>query len=354
VRREKKGATGRARAVLPSGSAREVTPDRLAKERPYVGRLACLAASPSRPRTIGGLCASVSGTRPTAPWKPFEARRPEYWHPGRRVYLPAVDVVFPPFHRSSRNGAILAWAQADVPSERFPKRLVGCWWSGASAGSGLWEWELRDHPGDGRGGRILAPLATGWSNNMTDAFGRASGEVAACSVLRAGPTEYMTGLTEAVKSRTPLVLMPKRQPARLQLQMDQQPWFGRAGSRACAEPAQRCRRRVSPCSRAGRRPVVLMLPLESGAEISPGLRRPSNPQPTARAKPTGGRRRPAGRGTAAYGHRRGAGSGARKQSRSWPTRLAAPCYIGGGRQLFRRQSGHRHHRRLRDPAGRLG
>ena len=48
----------------------------------------------------------------------------------------------------------------------------------------------------------------GGAITMADAFGRASGEVAACSVHQGpGLTNTMTGLTEAAKSRTPLLLL---------------------------------------------------------------------------------------------------------------------------------------------------
>src|SRR5256886_14065956 len=43
---------------------------------------------------------------------------------------------------------------------------------------------------------------------MTNTFGRASGQVSACSVHQGpGLTNTITGLTEAVKSRTPLLLL---------------------------------------------------------------------------------------------------------------------------------------------------
>ena len=58
------------------------------------------------------------------------------------------------------------------------------------------------------GASFAASRHEGGAITMTDAFGRVSGEVAACSVHQGpGLTNTMTGLTEAAKSRTPLLLL---------------------------------------------------------------------------------------------------------------------------------------------------
>ena len=80
----------------------------------------------------------------------------------------------------------------------------------------------------------------GGAITMTDAFGRASGEVAACSVHQGpGLTNTMTGLTEAVKSHTPLLLLAAETAAgatRSNFRIDQGRWSHRSApaSPACA------------------------------------------------------------------------------------------------------------------------
>ena len=58
------------------------------------------------------------------------------------------------------------------------------------------------------GASFTAARHEGGAITMADAFGRASGKIAACSVHQGpGLTNTMTGLTEAAKSRTPLLLL---------------------------------------------------------------------------------------------------------------------------------------------------
>jgi len=58
------------------------------------------------------------------------------------------------------------------------------------------------------GASFAASRHEGGAITMADAFGRVSGQVAACSVHQGpGLTNTMTGLTEAAKSRTPLLLL---------------------------------------------------------------------------------------------------------------------------------------------------
>src|ERR687887_903875 len=64
------------------------------------------------------------------------------------------------------------------------------------------------------GARFYAARHEGGAICMADGYGRVSGRVAACSVHQGpGLTNAVTGLTEAAKSRTPLILLAADTPA---------------------------------------------------------------------------------------------------------------------------------------------
>jgi len=135
----------------------------------------------------------------------------------------------------------------------------------------------------------------GGAITMTDAFGRASGEVAACSVHQGpGLTNAITGLTEAVKGRTPLLLLAAETAAaatRSNFRIDQGALVTSVGAGVARlrEPATALDDAALALQRARdeRRPIVLMLPLDvQGAEFSSGAPPPAQtavrlPEPQA-------------------------------------------------------------------------
>jgi thiamine pyrophosphate-dependent acetolactate synthase large subunit-like protein len=115
---------------------------------------------------------------------------------------------------------------------------------------------------------------------MADGYGRVSGKLAACSVHQGpGLTNTVTGLTEAAKSRTPLLVIAADTPAaalRSNFRIDQAGLVEAVGAvaervhgqaTAMADVARAVRR-----ARVERRAVVLMLPLDvQAAECDPSL-----------------------------------------------------------------------------------
>jgi thiamine pyrophosphate-dependent acetolactate synthase large subunit-like protein len=113
---------------------------------------------------------------------------------------------------------------------------------------------------------------------MADGYGRVSGRLAACSVHQGpGLTNTITGLTEAAKSRTPLLLLAADTPAaalRSNFRIDQAGLVESVGAvaervhgpeTAMADAARAVRR-----ARVERRAVALMLPLDvQAAECDP-------------------------------------------------------------------------------------
>ena len=112
---------------------------------------------------------------------------------------------------------------------------------------------------------------------MADGYARVSGELAACSVHQGpGLTNAVTGLTEAAKSRTPLLVLAADTPAaalRSNFRIDQAALVEAVGAvaervhgaaTAMADVARAARR-----ARIERRAVVLMLPLDVQAEAVP-------------------------------------------------------------------------------------
>ena len=149
---------------------------------------------------------------------------------------------------------------------------------------------------------------------MADGYARVSGRVGMCSVHQGpGLTNAMTGLTEAVKSRTPMLVLAGESPAATRhsnFRIDQDGLVESVGAIAervhAPDSAAADALRAYDCAVIERRPVVLMLPIDIQAE--PAARsdaarhahcpRSRRPRPTAAgdrrpgrpaAEPRGGR-----------------------------------------------------------------
>src|SRR5215469_10772087 len=120
------------------------------------------------------------------------------------------------------------------------------------------------------GRRFVAARHEGGAISMADAYAQVSGDIGMCSVHQGpGLTNTMTGLTEAAKSRTPLVLLAADTAAsaiRSNFRIAQDQLVTSVGAIAerihtpqtAVVDALRAVRRA----RVERRPVVLMLPLD--------------------------------------------------------------------------------------------
>jgi thiamine pyrophosphate-dependent acetolactate synthase large subunit-like protein len=148
------------------------------------------------------------------------------------------------------------------------------------------------------GARFVAARHEGGAATMADAYARVSGGLGVLSVHQGpGLTNALTGITEAAKSRTPLLVLTGEVAAgavRSNFRIDQAALAAAVGAvpervhsprTALADVARACRTAV-----AERRTVVLGLPLDvqaaeyTGAE---GLGRPV-PRPVARSTPGAG------------------------------------------------------------------
>jgi thiamine pyrophosphate-dependent acetolactate synthase large subunit-like protein len=174
-------------------------------------------------------------------------------------------------------------------------------------------------------GAVFVPARhEGGAVTMADAYARVSGELGVCSVHQGpGLTNAITGLAEAAKSRTPLLLLagePAAAAIRSNFRIDQDGLVRAVGAvaerihgpeTAVADAARAVRR-----ARGERRPVVLMLPLDIQAATvapehaaippAPPLRpvRPSATSVQEAARALEGARRPliiAGRGAVIAG-----------------------------------------------------
>ena len=168
---------------------------------------------------------------------------------------------------------------------------------------------------------------------MADGYARVTGRVGVCSVHQGpGLTNTMTGLAEAAKSRTPLLVLAGETPAAAltsNFRIDQHDLVESVGAIAdrVHSPRDRGRRRRSAPTSARaieRRPVVLMLPIDIQPQPPDRSRsRPAAAAPAARLRAVRRRdqrgRRPA-RGT-------------RSGPRSSPA--AAPCSPTPARRLER-------------------
>jgi thiamine pyrophosphate-dependent acetolactate synthase large subunit-like protein len=127
------------------------------------------------------------------------------------------------------------------------------------------------------GVRFVAARHEGGAISMTGAYAQVSGEVGLCSVHQGpGLTNTMTGLTEAAKSRTPLLVLAAETAAaaiRSNFRIEQSQLVAAVGAvpervygpqTAIADTLRAFRR-----ARIERRPVVLMLPLDIQAMDCP-------------------------------------------------------------------------------------
>jgi thiamine pyrophosphate-dependent acetolactate synthase large subunit-like protein len=138
------------------------------------------------------------------------------------------------------------------------------------------------------GARFYAARHEGGAICMADGYGRVSGRIAACSVHQGpGLTNAVTGLTEAAKSRTPLLVLAPETPSaalRSNFRIDQVGLVEAVGATAerihgpataLADVARAVRR-----ARVERRAVVLMLPLDiQAAECADGAPPAPSPAP---------------------------------------------------------------------------
>ncbi|MFZ0041091.1 MAG: thiamine pyrophosphate-binding protein [Solirubrobacteraceae bacterium] len=127
---------------------------------------------------------------------------------------------------------------------------------------------------------------------MADGYARVSGQVGICSVHQGpGLTNTMTGLTEAAKSRTPVLVLAGETPAAAltsNFRINQHGLVESVGAIAervhsaatAADDAQRAYHRAL----RERRPVVLMLPIDVAAEPATQTQ-PTNPPPPPLAPP---------------------------------------------------------------------
>jgi thiamine pyrophosphate-dependent acetolactate synthase large subunit-like protein len=127
------------------------------------------------------------------------------------------------------------------------------------------------------GATFLAARHEGGAITMADAYARVSGRVGVCSVHQGpGLTNAMTGLTEAAKSRTPLVVLAADTAAsaiRSNFRIEQDNLVRAVGAvperlhgpaSAVADAARAWQR-----AQVERRPIVLMMPLDVQAATSP-------------------------------------------------------------------------------------
>lgn len=143
------------------------------------------------------------------------------------------------------------------------------------------------------GARFWAARHEGGAVAMADGWARVSGRTGVCTVHQGpGLTNTLTALTEAVKSRTPLLVLAADTPAaalRSNFRIDQDALVESVGARADrvrgAVTAADDATRAFATATSERRPVVLMLPLDVQAEPAPGdprtIATPDDPQTVA-------------------------------------------------------------------------
>ena len=162
---------------------------------------------------------------------------------------------------------------------------------------------------------------------MADGYARVSGRVGVCSVHQGpGFTNTMTGLTEAAKARTPLLLIAGEAPAaalRSNFRLDQAGLAEtvgavaervHSGESAAADTARAFRR-----AEVERRPVLLSMPLDVQAEPATAASLPpAAARPRRHHRPALPGRRCRGRGP----HRRGAAPAHHRRPRRRPLRRA--------------------------------
>jgi thiamine pyrophosphate-dependent acetolactate synthase large subunit-like protein len=143
------------------------------------------------------------------------------------------------------------------------------------------------------GARFYAARHEGGAICMADGYGRVSGRIAACSVHQGpGLTNTMTGLTEAAKSRTPLLVLAPETPSaalRSNFRIDQVGLVESVGATAervhGPDTALRDVARAVRRAHVERRAVVLMLPLDIQAAECADDMPPAAGPPIARPAP---------------------------------------------------------------------
>jgi len=143
-----------------------------------------------------------------------------------------------------------------------------------------------------RGARFVASRHECGAIMMADAYARLTGRVGVCTVHQGpGVTNTVTGLTEAAKSRTPLLLLAADTPAsspRSNFRVDQAGLAAAVGAahERVASPETAVADVVRAWGRAvaERRPVLLSLPIDvQSARVEPGPLPPPAPVPAVPA-----------------------------------------------------------------------
>jgi thiamine pyrophosphate-dependent acetolactate synthase large subunit-like protein len=144
------------------------------------------------------------------------------------------------------------------------------------------------------GAEFVAARHEGGAISMADAYAQVSGRIGVCSVHQGpGLTNTMTGLTEAAKSRTPLLLLAADTAAsalRSNFKIAQDQLVTAVGAVAerlhSPETAVLDTLRALRRAQVERRPVVLMLPLDIQAAPYPdGIAIPADPPPGRPVRP---------------------------------------------------------------------
>ena len=149
--------------------------------------------------------------------------------------------------------------------------------------------------------RALVDCGSGWvparheggAVVMADVYSRLTGTVAACSVHQGpGFTNCITGLTEAAKARTPLLVLAAdtaKAAVNSNFSIDQAAIASAVGALhiriGSAQTAVADAVRAHHLARAERRPVVLSLPIDIQGEISPDSTYPTEPIASATPLP---------------------------------------------------------------------
>jgi thiamine pyrophosphate-dependent acetolactate synthase large subunit-like protein len=139
------------------------------------------------------------------------------------------------------------------------------------------------------GARFHSARHEGGAIAMADGWARVSGRTGMCSVHQGpGLTNTLTGLAEAAKSRTPLLVLAADTPAaalRSNFRIDQAALVASVGAvpdriHGPATAVEDAARALATAGRE-RRPVVLMLPLDVQAQDAPEAEPPPAPAPIA-------------------------------------------------------------------------
>src|ERR1700729_3021027 len=125
-----------------------------------------------------------------------------------------------------------------------------------------------------RGARFHAARREDGAICMADGYARVSGNVGICSVHQGpGLTNTLTGLTEAAKSRTPMLVLAGEAPAaaltsNFRIAQDDLVQAGGAGANrlSAAGPPAADAIRAFRRAQLERRPIVLMLPIDIQAQ----------------------------------------------------------------------------------------